>query len=202
MDIADGIGWDGDPDQLVNALVQSGWLDECSCHRLRVHDWPEHADGPVRRTKDVSEAGFLECYETLKTSLNGGLENQNRHSEDGKTPLLPDTDTGYGSGNGNGSRKRNDVSEAGDDHREFLGEPSWARLGKALKPLIEAHTWDVVRPVWRAALKRAAESDKPGVFTPEMFARTFTAELNRARDPAGQENETTRHNRQMLNGGG
>ena len=35
--------WDGDPDELVAALVESRWLDESAKYRLLVHDWAEHA---------------------------------------------------------------------------------------------------------------------------------------------------------------
>lgn len=48
-EIARAIDWRGDPDNLVNALVASGWLDKCPCHRLYVHDWQDHADQTVGR---------------------------------------------------------------------------------------------------------------------------------------------------------
>jgi hypothetical protein len=61
--IARGIGWAGDPDALVDALVEIGWFDTCCDeHRLRFHDWPDHADQSVHRSKDVVTLGFLECY--------------------------------------------------------------------------------------------------------------------------------------------
>lgn len=41
-DIAAWIEWDGDASELVRALVETGWLDECLEHRLVVHDWAEH----------------------------------------------------------------------------------------------------------------------------------------------------------------
>lgn len=41
--------WEGDPDQLVEALVKTDWLDVCDTHRLLVHDWHEHAPGWVSR---------------------------------------------------------------------------------------------------------------------------------------------------------
>lgn len=42
--LARRLDWDGDPDQLVNALVSSGWIDEHDEHRLVIHDWSDHAD--------------------------------------------------------------------------------------------------------------------------------------------------------------
>lgn len=60
--ISDGAGWVSDPDGFVQALLASRWIDECACHRLRVHDWPEHCETGVKKTAEVKAAGFLECY--------------------------------------------------------------------------------------------------------------------------------------------
>jgi hypothetical protein len=43
-DIALGIDYEGDSDQLIDALVDSRWLDRSDTYRLVVHDWHEHAD--------------------------------------------------------------------------------------------------------------------------------------------------------------
>jgi hypothetical protein len=60
--IASAIDWRGEPGDLVEALVRTGWLDPCPCHRLRIHDWPEHADRAVAKTREVMKSGWLECY--------------------------------------------------------------------------------------------------------------------------------------------
>jgi hypothetical protein len=39
----------GDPDQLVDALLESGHLDRSAQHRLVIHDWSEHSDYNTRR---------------------------------------------------------------------------------------------------------------------------------------------------------
>lgn len=61
-DIADEIGYDGDPDKLIEALVAAGWLDEDEEHRLVVHDWHEHCpryvQTKVRRMIDSGKGGF------------------------------------------------------------------------------------------------------------------------------------------------
>ena len=45
-DIADGCGWDGAPDALLEALREAAWLDEIGdC--LLLHDWPEHCEDSV-----------------------------------------------------------------------------------------------------------------------------------------------------------
>ena len=73
--IARGIDWRDDPEKLIQALVDTGWLDRCRCHRLRIHDWHEHADQTVRRTEEIKARGFLECYgapEPLRGAAFGG----------------------------------------------------------------------------------------------------------------------------------
>lgn len=47
-DIANSIGWEGEPDHLIDALVASGWLDTCAINRLIVHDWSDHCPDFVR----------------------------------------------------------------------------------------------------------------------------------------------------------
>lgn len=47
-EIAILVDWDGDHDQLVAALVETGWLDESEQHRLVVHDWSDHQPNWIR----------------------------------------------------------------------------------------------------------------------------------------------------------
>jgi hypothetical protein len=46
-DIALGIDYMGNEDELVESLVKSGWLDRSEQHRLIVHDWHEHSEDSV-----------------------------------------------------------------------------------------------------------------------------------------------------------
>lgn len=70
-------------------------------------------------------------------------------------------------------------AEAIDDHRELRGEPVAGKLLGALKPLVDRHTWEIVRPVFR----RWLESDE-GKFGPHKFAENFVALSSpRARAP-------------------
>lgn len=56
--IAQGCYWDGDPNELIAALVEAGWLDECQENRLVVHDWDDHAD---QTTKKALQRRGLAC---------------------------------------------------------------------------------------------------------------------------------------------
>lgn len=53
--IARKLGWEGDPETLISALVlcggagRSGYLDTHGLHRLVVHDWGDHAPDYTKR---------------------------------------------------------------------------------------------------------------------------------------------------------
>jgi hypothetical protein len=57
--IAEAVHWKGDTDKLVNALVDSGWLDRDPDYRLVVHDWDQHADQSVCKTLKNKGLGFV-----------------------------------------------------------------------------------------------------------------------------------------------
>ena len=57
-EIASAIEWDGDPSELIAALVAARLLDEDPTHRLLVHDWETHADQTVIRSDEVKKLGF------------------------------------------------------------------------------------------------------------------------------------------------
>ncbi len=63
-EIAILVDWEGDPDALINALVDCKWIDRDDTHRLVVHDWAEHCPRYVRslvaRGKDKIEMPTLD----------------------------------------------------------------------------------------------------------------------------------------------
>jgi hypothetical protein len=58
-DIALYLDFEGRPEDLIEALVDAKWLDRCSCHRLTVHDWHEHADDATKKKVERSKRPFL-----------------------------------------------------------------------------------------------------------------------------------------------
>lgn len=66
-EIADAIGWKGDLEQLLESLVQSGWLDRNKRYRLLVHDWHDHADDSVRKTLKNRGETFATLREKSRT---------------------------------------------------------------------------------------------------------------------------------------
>lgn len=46
-DIAFSIDWESEPGDLINSLIDAGWIDRNEDHRLIVHDWPEHCEDSI-----------------------------------------------------------------------------------------------------------------------------------------------------------
>lgn len=63
-EIADHIEWEGDPNLLISALTESGWLDTCSDERLIVHDWFAHCPEFIR--KRIEKRKAREVKKSLK----------------------------------------------------------------------------------------------------------------------------------------
>lgn len=64
--IAAAIRWPGDANELIRALTVTGWIDPCACHRLRIHDWNQHADQTVQRVLANRNQKFCACYDNVE----------------------------------------------------------------------------------------------------------------------------------------
>lgn len=58
--IAVWIQWEGDPDQLIGALVNCGWIDTSEDSRLVIHDWEDHCDDTTKKALSRNRAKCLE----------------------------------------------------------------------------------------------------------------------------------------------
>lgn len=72
-EIAIMVDWDGDPDILVDAMVECRWLDVCATHRLVVHDWADHCPtyvkgGLARQKRSIAIATTSEVQPIGTTS--------------------------------------------------------------------------------------------------------------------------------------
>lgn len=67
--IASALDYTDDPGELIRALTVCGWVDPCECHRLRVHDWQDHADQTVQRVLAKRNQEFLPCYDDKETGF-------------------------------------------------------------------------------------------------------------------------------------
>ena len=59
-DIAAALEFDGEPADLVNALVDCGWLDRSDQYRIVVHDWASHCPLWVRAKMKKTQSDFVE----------------------------------------------------------------------------------------------------------------------------------------------
>lgn len=51
MDIAIGAEWDDEPDDIVSALIQSGFIDQDEHGILKIHDWEDYAGKLISRRR-------------------------------------------------------------------------------------------------------------------------------------------------------
>jgi hypothetical protein len=56
-----------------------------------------------------------------------------------------------------------------EEKQQMVGSPPGGRIGKALKPLVSLHGWEIVRPRWRYYLSQSEAK----FASPERFAATF-----------------------------
>jgi hypothetical protein len=101
-EIAEACAAECDGAVFVSALVQSGWLDVCECHRLVVHDWHEHAERTTHKFLEYHKKPFVDCVGKSPTiSKNVGKSRPSRAR------------ARVGRGRGSGSGSGRDVLEGG-----------------------------------------------------------------------------------------
>lgn len=162
-DIADGIGWQGDPKELLEALADTGWLDRCSCHGLRIHGWPEHADQAVKKTREVTTQGFLGCYSAC-----------------GETPEAFSTAGGIDRLGADPRHKTHDPRPTAQDPRQASGgaldrarlTAEWHRLIPEVSRLADLDPTQVAKKV---TLYDGKSHVNPANMTPERLAHAVAA---------------------------
>jgi hypothetical protein len=65
--------WNGEPGALVDAFVQSRWIDRDSVYRLLVHDWAHHADKATKNA--LKRAGEDFCTPIVRTDFQKEAKN-------------------------------------------------------------------------------------------------------------------------------
>jgi hypothetical protein len=87
-DLAAYLGWTKDPNALIQALIDSRWLDACDdCGGVFIHDWPDHCEDSVRKTLKNNKMAFSGHYSTCRDK-NGTIQTFLHFS--GKVPKEPD----------------------------------------------------------------------------------------------------------------
>jgi hypothetical protein len=57
-ELAGALEWDGDADELIDALTDSKWLDRDSVHRLLIHDWEHECEAWLRGNFEKNHKKF------------------------------------------------------------------------------------------------------------------------------------------------
>ena len=74
-DIAFGIDFEGDFDPVIEALVETGWLEESEEHRLIIHDWKDHCEDRIKKRLQRAGMDFVSADsggQRRTTADNGG----------------------------------------------------------------------------------------------------------------------------------
>lgn len=83
-DIALALDWRGDEIELVQGLIDSGWLERHPAHRLLVHDWHEHADEAVqKRARRAERKGQTGFYGGKSRDVSGNVETEPEEDRSG-----------------------------------------------------------------------------------------------------------------------
>lgn len=61
-EIADHLEWPGDPNDLMDSLLKSGWVDEDDGCRLKIHDWLEHCPDFIKERVRKRKAREIKTY--------------------------------------------------------------------------------------------------------------------------------------------
>jgi hypothetical protein len=78
-DIADAIGWDDDPQQAVDALINSGFIDDDGSGTRTIHDWNDYA-GRLIEQRQANRKRSQRAYNEKKRAENGGSTDSGDHS--------------------------------------------------------------------------------------------------------------------------
>lgn len=110
---------------LISCLVEAGWIDKCDCHRLRVHDWNEHADQTVERVLAKRGQRFLKCYDDARMKLGSCEDETSLPLPLPKANTIANTCTKNSRKNARGSKKsvspkNGQEPERGTDHHLFI----------------------------------------------------------------------------------
>jgi len=97
--IAKAMLYSGDPQQLWDALVTSGWIDVYESGKILVHDWSEHADNAVHQSLKRKKQAFADGHQPFTRNKPSDVTvSQRCHDSDvtvsfppGTSSQIPDT---------------------------------------------------------------------------------------------------------------
>lgn len=66
-DISDAVYWEKQPNTLIDALIDCGWLERDDTYRLIIHDWHDHADDAVKKCLSRGGLDFVTHRDSVGT---------------------------------------------------------------------------------------------------------------------------------------
>ena len=91
QEIARSLEWDGDPDDLVAALLETRWLDGDSVCRLVVHDWSDHCEDRIKMR--VARGSGVTFKELTEAHFKAGREARHKPATASATEPRPEPTT-------------------------------------------------------------------------------------------------------------
>lgn len=163
-DIAAALEWSGNPDQMIDALVDTGWLDRHPDARLCIHDWEEHCPTYVKGIMSRKGKSFVSSVPP-STPLSG--QPSALPSDQLSTPLDP-------------TEKPSQSSQL-----PILGLPNQDKpiLGKGGQAVVPAPTENPAHELTRE-WNFYAVTPRPGNETFSAIINTFSDALRRGMSPA------------------
>jgi len=81
--IAAFIDWPvDDADRLIDALIDTGWLDKDPEHRLLVHDWHEHSDGTCDKYLSDHNLIYATGHDTRRKNRQENTRSRDKSRQD------------------------------------------------------------------------------------------------------------------------
>ena len=90
-DIAFGLDWKDNSDQLIEALIKEGWIEEHPDHRLTIHHWPDHCEESVHRKLARAHQYFADGTKPKLTRISKE-EREEIEKFYGRTSCVPGTE--------------------------------------------------------------------------------------------------------------
>lgn len=160
-DLADECGWSGDPAQLIESLLTSGWLDRRADGALRIHDWEEWnayvVHGPER--SEVARENAIRRWEKHRAKKGKSTQDANRNAKGNANGNTGSNATGNANRNAKGNAP--DPVPAPDPDPD----PSSSPPARAEHPAAPASSPDAPTPggiaAVRAVIDRANRRGSP-----------------------------------------
>jgi hypothetical protein len=173
--IAIELEWDGDPDALVSALLDCGWLDSHPEHRLVVHDWHKHCPRYIH-AQVKSQGWTFASTDSIALSVVRPIERPIVQPID--RPTVPPTGGGIPNLTKPDLTQPNQTksitSPSGDNYHELF-ESFWEaypkRSGKKRGKEKSYRLWKAILAADRELVRTAAENYASSAEAIEGFAR-------------------------------